>query len=647
MDLVNEVKSRLSIVDVVSDYVALDPSSLKALCPFHEERTPSFSVSRERDSWRCWGACADGGDIISFVMRAESIEFREALNKLCDMAGVELPSRQDDDGEGGENSKRVPVAKLYEVNQIAEEFFARQLMGAKGGEALAYLQSRGIDADTARRRGIGYAPQGLTNSLMEHLRSMRADSRAVRDSGLIRKNKTGSSWHDAFSNRITISIRDAHHRIIGFGARAMEDDEPKYLNTEATAIFDKSQALYGVNWAAEAIRTTGKAIIVEGYMDVIAAHEHGFKNVVATMGTAVTTQQLKTLASLMANNQQSKTVVMCLDSDSAGQNATIRSLQTSVAGFRHDSGLQSNETLGSSVDIRVARPVISDDSGATKDPDEAIRHSPAKWQSSIDSAVEALDFLIDAHIKQHDTTTDEGIDGVLTEVVSYFNTVPPSTFVDIRRLKSLATQLKVDYDAMIEVLKGKHHQKRAQSPNWHRERNGRRATNGVKKNLLRSVSRMPNDLRYGCWERDLMACIAQYDFAIDHAQSIMPHYFRNALYGKLLDLFREHGSADPVRMSIVGENDSEMLLTFEELTRTQVIPHQQDEDHQSLIIKVVTHCAVRTRQEHLKRSKVAEAKYAQENGNRIPDPDVQRAVKTNYEIKQVTFTAQEERTDNE
>jgi DNA primase len=387
MALVDEVKSRSDIVQVISDYVDLDTSSRqpKALCPFHSERTPSFVVYPETGSWRCFGSCAEGGDVISFMMKRENMSFVEALESLANRAGIKVEDRKNE-------PRKKPVTGLIEANEIAADYFLSRLKAPVGEDTLRYLTDRGIDIETAVRRGLGLAPSGM-ETLSGHLRTRNVQARTARDAGLITRKDDGS-WRDMFTGRLTIEIRDARDRIIGFGARTLDGSEPKYLNTPQTDAFDKSSVLYWLNWAAESIRASNEAVVVEGYMDVIAAHEHGFTNVVASMGTAVTGQQLDALAR-HATAGGTGTIVLCLDSDAAGEAATMRALEGVTA------ELSTGRRRG--LEVKVARP----DGG--KDPDEAIRSNPDSWRASLNDAEPLLDYLIVAKSKLHNLESGQGI----------------------------------------------------------------------------------------------------------------------------------------------------------------------------------------------------------------------------------------------
>ena len=387
MALVDEVKTRSDILQVISEYVDLDASSRqpKALCPFHAERTPSFVIYPDTGSWRCFGSCSEGGDVISFVMKRENMSFAQALENLADRAGIKREVFE-------KNVSKKPVTKILDANDIAADYFFSRLKAPVGDKVREYLVDRGIDIETAARRGLGFAPSSM-ETLSGHLRTKSVQGRAARDAGLIARKNDGE-WRDMFIGRLTIEIRDSRDRIVGFGARTLDGSEPKYLNTPQTDVFDKSSILYGLNWADESIRSMNEAIVVEGYMDVITAHEHGFTNVVASMGTAVTQNHLGTLARYASAGGKVGTIVLCLDSDAAGETATMRALESVTEELR------AGAIRG--VQVKVAR------SAGGKDPDQAIRANPDQWRGSLSEAEPLLDYLINTKSKLYDLASGQG-----------------------------------------------------------------------------------------------------------------------------------------------------------------------------------------------------------------------------------------------
>ena len=318
MAVIDDIKARLDIVDVVSSHVSLQRSgrAFKACCPFHQERTPSFYVNPERQSWHCFGACGTGGDIFGFIMKAENLEFKEALLRLAQQAGVTVPTRE----------RQSDQDDLYRLNETAREYFQQYLASSMGGDARAYLEGRGVTRESVSKFELGLSPrdgQGLLNHL---LKSGFAPEQMVR-AGAVWQHQDGGH-RDAFRGRLIIPIRNGQGELGGFGSRALDDSMPKYLNTGRTPVFDKGRTLYGLYLARETARRDGM-VIVEGYMDAISAHQHGYENVVASMGTALTDYQV---AEVLRITRQ---VTMALDADAAGQQATLRSLESSWQVFQN------------------------------------------------------------------------------------------------------------------------------------------------------------------------------------------------------------------------------------------------------------------------------------------------------------------------
>ena len=394
MSISAEIKARLDIVDVVSSYVPLTKSgrSLKAPCPFHNERTPSFIVSQERQSWHCFGACSTGGDVISFVMRREGIEFGEALRSLAAKAGVALAS----------GSVQTRSATIHQVNDAAARFFQRNLYSKSGETARGYLKDRGVDKQTAMDFRLGFSPaRGTgTETLRAHLLAEGYSAGQMVEAGVMRPSEGGPD-RDFFYGRLMFPIADRRGNVAGFGGRSLDGSDPKYINTAGTDVFDKRNLLYSLHLATEAIRARGEAVIVEGYMDAIAAHQHGHPNVVASMGTALTDTQLAQLRSAASS------VTLALDADAAGQEATVRKLEeVLVAAADRDSTAYSRQVgpiiRRDQLEIRIA--LLPEGS----DPDDLIRHDPQAWTSAIEGAVAGTDFMIRWLPKRFDLSSGAG-----------------------------------------------------------------------------------------------------------------------------------------------------------------------------------------------------------------------------------------------
>jgi len=401
MNEVEEVKARLDIVDVIGQYVALQKSgrSFKAPCPFHNERTPSFIVTPERQSWHCFGACGTGGDLITFVMKKEEIEFSEALRMLAERAGIKLHGRR----ESSQEQRRRE--RLFTANEAAADWYGKLLVDDKAAApAREYLKQRGIDTATAREFDLGFSP-GAWDALRNHLRRIGFEDQELLRAGLAVQSDSG--FHDRFRGRLMFPIRDVKGRTAGFGARTLDERDAggaKYINTAQSPVFDKSGLLYALHRAAGGIRREGRAVVVEGYMDVIAAHQHAFDNVVASMGTALTERQVRLLRRIASE------IVLALDADAAGRDAAIRGhdvvrgalidsrLTAPVVTWRGLAGYQQT------VDVELKVAVLPDG----RDPDDVIRAAPEDWRSLIDGAVPVLDFRLDALAAAHDLSTPAG-----------------------------------------------------------------------------------------------------------------------------------------------------------------------------------------------------------------------------------------------
>jgi len=319
MSVIDEVKSRLDIVEVISAYIPLQKAgrNYKALCPFHSEKTPSFVVFPESERWHCFGACGEGGDIFTFVMKREGWDFRTALEELARRAGVELRPRTPAQKQAEEEADR-----LRELLAAAARYYHHLLLHALEAEAVRdYVAKRGLSDETVEQFSLGYSLPGWDNARAYLTEQGYTVDEIIKVGMLVQKADTGSTY-DRFRDRLMIPIRDVKGHVIGFGARTLDPEGvPKYLNSPQTAFFDKSHTLFGLDMARRAIRDEDRAVIVEGYMDVMQAHQAGFSNVVAQMGTALTEAQLRQL------QRYTKRLVLALDPDAAGINATLRGVE--------------------------------------------------------------------------------------------------------------------------------------------------------------------------------------------------------------------------------------------------------------------------------------------------------------------------------
>ena len=313
-ELVEEVRSRNDIVDVISGYVKLQRkgSSYFGLCPFHNEKSPSFSVSPGKQMYYCFG-CGAGGNVLTFIMEYENYSFPEALKFLADRAGVNLPEQEYSEEAKKQQDLR---AAILEVNKMAGKYYYYQLRTEAGKQGMEYLKNRRLSEETMQRFGLGYAPK-YSDSLYRYLKQKGISDELLRQSGLMNVDEK-RGMYDKFWNRVIFPIMDVNNRIIGFGGRVMGDGKPKYLNSPETKVFDKSRNLYGLN--AARISRKKYIIVCEGYMDVISMHQAGFTNAVASLGTALTSQH----ASLL--KRYTDEVILSYDSDEAGIKAALRAI---------------------------------------------------------------------------------------------------------------------------------------------------------------------------------------------------------------------------------------------------------------------------------------------------------------------------------
>ena len=313
-ELIEEVRSANDIVDVISSYVHLQKkgNDYFGLCPFHNERTPSFSVSQKKQMYYCFG-CGAGGNVVTFLMQYENDTFHEALEALAQRAGIELPKQELSGRARQEADKR---AKIMEINKISAKYFYAQLRMEQGKKGLDYFAGRGLSPETLKKFGLGYANK-FSDDLYQYLRKQGYEDEILKDSGVISVDERRGG-HDKFWNRVMFPIMDANQRVIGFGGRVLGDGEPKYLNSPETMVFDKSRNLYGLNFAR--MTRNPYILLCEGYMDVIALHQAGFDNAVASLGTSFTAGHAALL------KRYTKEVYCTFDSDNAGIKAALRAI---------------------------------------------------------------------------------------------------------------------------------------------------------------------------------------------------------------------------------------------------------------------------------------------------------------------------------
>jgi len=397
MNVTEEIKARIDAVEFISRYLPLQRAgrSFKACCPFHQERTPSFVVFPDTGTWRCFGACGAGGDIFSFLMQKENLDFREALQVLAQEAGVQLAEETDRDDARGRDL-------LYELNDKAALFFRNQLHRSQQAQpARDYLRRRGINAQVAAQFQLGFAPDSW-DALHDHLVQAGYAPDNLHRADLVKHNLERDSFYDSFRNRLIVPIHDRQGRVIGFGGRVLDSSLPKYLNTAETPLFHKSHVVYGLDRAYRAIRQADGVVVVEGYMDVIAAHQFGFENVVACLGTALTEEQLRQL------HRYTDNFILALDADTAGQQATLRGLNQARQALKRKAKPVLTATGRMHVEHRLSANLRITTLPEGRDPDDIIRQNTDSWQDLISTATPLVDYYFGIVANQYDLDSARG-----------------------------------------------------------------------------------------------------------------------------------------------------------------------------------------------------------------------------------------------
>ncbi|MGN0263788.1 MAG: DNA primase [Oliverpabstia sp.] len=441
-DLIEEIRMRNDIVDVISGYVKLQRkgSSYFGLCPFHNEKSPSFSVSPSKQMYYCFG-CGAGGNVFTFLMEYENYSFMEALRVLADRAGIQLP-QQEYSQEAKEQADLK--ATLLEVNKLAAKYYYYQLRRENGAQGMAYLKGRELSEETINRFGLGYSDK-FSNDLYRYLKSKNYSDEILRQSGLFNVDER-RGMYDKFWNRVIFPIMDVNNRVIGFGGRVMGDAKPKYLNSPETKIFDKSRNLYGLNIA----RTSRKKnlIICEGYMDVISMHQAGFNNAVASLGTALTSQQ----ASLL--KRYTDEVLIIYDSDEAGVKAALRAIPML-------------KTAGLATKVINLKPY--------KDPDEFIKNMGKEaFQERLDQGMNSFMYELHALEQQYDMKDPQGKTDFFKETArkmlrfedeiernNYIQAVADSYRIEPENLRKMVNRMAMQGVGIQEPMKPKSGQNRS------------------------------------------------------------------------------------------------------------------------------------------------------------------------------------------
>lgn len=424
MNEIEEIKNRIDIAEFIGGYVQLKKTgrNFKGLCPFHSEKTPSFIVSPERQMWHCFGSCGEGGDIFTFHQKIDGVSFGESIKILAEKAGVKLQNRSYEPSE--------KKSKSYSANELAADFYNSILNSPKGKIAKNYLvKKRGLTEKTIKEFNLGYST-AEKDALQKELKQHDLGTLDLERAGLVAKKPTlpagrQGEYRDLFWNRLMFPIRDVAGRTIGFSARTLDPEGlPKYINTPETEIYRKSNILYGIDLAKESIRKLDHAIIVEGNMDVIASHQAGVKNVVASSGTALTENQLLLLARFTKN------LKLAFDIDFAGSEATRRAIEIAW-------------NLGFHIKVVTIE--------SSKDPADAVREDPKIWKKALQTANHVIDYLFDSALARHQASDPLGKKLIGKDLLPVIKHIPDEIEKD-HYVKRLAEELSVTGASVHEAL---------------------------------------------------------------------------------------------------------------------------------------------------------------------------------------------------
>ncbi len=425
-EFIDELRNQADIVRIIGDYVTLKKKGQNywACCPFHGEKSPSFSVSAAKGFFKCFG-CGKAGTVFQFVMELEGSNFPEAVKTIAEKCGIALPLMANDDDAKYTEERDKQRDELRQLNVWATEFFESNLEAGEGKIALDYLTKRGISDESRRQFRLGYAPNSW-DALTGFLQKRGATKFQIERSGLVSLKDTGAGFYDKFRGRLMFPILDAQGKIVAFGGRILGEGEPKYLNSPETALYTKGQHLFGLNYSRDAIRRQGFVILVEGYLDFLIPFQHGVRNMVASLGTALTDQQVRLLG------RYARKIIVNFDPDSAGVNATKRSLELLL-------------TEGFKVNVLSLPDNL--------DPDEFIRTRGVEGYTRVlRSSQSFMDYIVEQAIKSHDQTSPAGKVETLNEILPYLKLVKDRIETS-EQVERIADRLKLESKVVREEFR--------------------------------------------------------------------------------------------------------------------------------------------------------------------------------------------------
>ncbi len=537
MGAIDEVKQRTDIIGVASRYTTLTKAgrNLKGLCPFHSEKHASFFIYPEQQTWHCFGACGSGGDVFSLVMKKEGIGFGDALRLLAQEAGVTIPSG------GRQAADKDRRERLIAANEAASQYFHQLLISSPQGEkARDYITRRRISEQAVADFQLGFSPSGR-GELKKYLIERGYTEEELITAGLL---IDAEGAPDRFRNRLMFPIRDIKGRTIGFGARALDNSQPKYTNSPQTELFDKSSLLYGLDAAKGAIKSQDRAVIVEGYTDVITAHQNGFTNVVASMGTAITEKQINQIYAL---KKLAQNIALALDADTAGEEAMLRAISYENA-------------LGAEVMVALLPQ--------GKDPDDVIRESPQTWQRLVEEAVPVMDYTFTRVTSEVDLDTARGksaaADKLLPIISQMLNVVRQAHY--LQKLSRLVNTSQRKLEMLME-----------------KNRPGAAAGKPAPSSHQQQATITTNRREEYC-----LALLLQHPKLKTSAGELLPQYFESSENRQILDTVRQADDTATVREML----DSSLWDYFDRLV-SRSLPTKQVE-------KALLDCILKLKEDYLR-----------------------------------------------
>jgi len=602
MSVIDDIKQKIDIVELVSAYATLHKAgrNFRALCPFHTEKTLSFFVFPDRQTWHCFGGCATGGDIFAFVMKKENVEFGEALRRLAERAGIQLvPSRRDE-------TEKEEVVLLRQINLSAAQFFHNFLLNTDEARSVRqYLEKRGVSPASIEAFQLGYAPKGWDH-LLNYLKENGRSEKEVVAAGLAVEKDTGGCY-DRFRYRLVFPIRDPRGNTVGFGGRALDDSVPKYLNSSQSVIFDKSGLLYGLDRASSAIRKADLAVIVEGYMDAIICHQYGFDNVVASMGTALTEKHIFSLKKLTKN------VVLALDADAAGEAATLRGLEVAAGAFDQKTvpipNWQASVSYENVLDAELRVAVLP----RGKDPDELILENREAWTDLIRGAMSLLDYVIDQASARYNLASAEG----KSKAVEYLRPIIAQIKDPIRKihyLQKLAHLVNVEESTLAKIVDADASTSAGKSR--YRPRDA----------TVEHVTRLPRSAVSSPMEEDCLSMLLQWPELKSHAEEITAEYFENTENRVIFENWLLEADIASLRERIPSSLEDHFALLLK-----RAFPRSDAEKRK----KALKDCILRLRENHLKNLKVKEAFILAEPGDADTSKILSDGVELNVKLQDI------------